>query len=357
MRKRNYLFISLIIALLTAGVIGLTRHTQASAVALPPLLVEHDIPLANARPLNIAVADDGTVWFTMPERNQIGRLVVNAGVPTFTAFSVPTANSFPYDLVVGVDSVWFTERDGNKIGRFVITTETFSEYTIPTANSKPLGITLDRRGDVWFAESNMPKIGVFKVGATSFTEFTAPGSSIVFGDIAVSPGDLISIASTGNNSVYQFDINRQQFGRIPLNQLGQPSKTPGGIALDTRGEPWAALPNDAQIARSNPGTLTLWEFFNVSPGNAQPEQLVYQRADGLDVLWYTDRRGNVGRLIADATKPSNVAYIPLPDANSQPFGIAQGGDGTLWIADRGANSVVEWRQPYLFRLMLPVVER
>ena len=81
-------------------------------------LSEYPVP---GRPQSIAVEAPNRVWFTLPEENQIGRLVVTSPVSyTVTTYTVPTANSQPYDLKYAGGYIWFTERLGNKIGDYCV---------------------------------------------------------------------------------------------------------------------------------------------------------------------------------------------------------------------------------------------
>src|SRR2546425_277776 len=69
-----------------------------------------------------------------------------------TEFTIPTANSGPYEITSGPDgNLWFTEINTNKIGK-ITTAGVITEFTVPTANSGPLGITTGPDGNLWFTE-------------------------------------------------------------------------------------------------------------------------------------------------------------------------------------------------------------
>src|SRR5260370_42621860 len=55
-----------------------------------------------------------------------------------TEYAIPTAASFPTEIIAGPDgNLWFTEDPGNKIGK-VATTGAVPEFALPDANSHPL---------------------------------------------------------------------------------------------------------------------------------------------------------------------------------------------------------------------------
>ncbi len=68
-----------------------------------------------AAPYRLATGPDGTVWFTDPASNAVGRLTPDGQI---VGVQLPHAGSDPYDVAVGPDGiVWFTEAGGNRIGK------------------------------------------------------------------------------------------------------------------------------------------------------------------------------------------------------------------------------------------------
>src|SRR5271166_3624963 len=75
-----------------------------------------------------------------------------AQTPTFTEYSVPTANSMPLYITTGPDgALWFTESNGNpaKIGR-ITTSGVITEYKLPAGDNQPTGITAGPDGALWY---------------------------------------------------------------------------------------------------------------------------------------------------------------------------------------------------------------
>jgi len=79
---------------------------------------------------------------------------------TIILFSIPTAVSQPWGIVMATDgNLWFTNMVENKVGR-ITTSGKITEFPIPTANGSPVGITSGPDGNLWFTESDGNKIGM-----------------------------------------------------------------------------------------------------------------------------------------------------------------------------------------------------
>src|SRR5205809_1609629 len=140
-------------------------------------ITEYALPDPNRQPTDLVVAT--YIWVTESNANKIGRInplsVVSEGaiIPgtNFTEFNVPTANSQPFAMTLGVGGIFFTEAIGNRLG-FIknpsILSVTITEFEVPTPGTlqgivADLGGTeLESDGRIWFAETSANKIGYFK---------------------------------------------------------------------------------------------------------------------------------------------------------------------------------------------------
>jgi len=77
-------------------------------------ITETGVPTPNSSPSGIAVSADGSVWFSEPAIDRIGRLAPRGGIADW-----PLPDSgFPYGVASGPDgAAWFTEFTGGRIGR------------------------------------------------------------------------------------------------------------------------------------------------------------------------------------------------------------------------------------------------
>src|SRR5581483_9693559 len=74
------------------------------------------LPHPASGPTTIAIAPDGTLWFTEAAGNRIGRLAPDGG--SLQEFDLPHAGSSPRIITIGADGrFWFSEHLGNRIGR------------------------------------------------------------------------------------------------------------------------------------------------------------------------------------------------------------------------------------------------
>jgi hypothetical protein len=113
-------------------------------------------------PTDVALAQDGSIWFTNQLKNEVGRLDTNAG--TFTNYSLPAidaglANGQARAIAAAQDgTLWVAEFGGfsypnaNAIIRIVPSqpTPTATVWHLG-ANGYPFAVAPDTKGNVWFA--------------------------------------------------------------------------------------------------------------------------------------------------------------------------------------------------------------
>lgn len=366
--KRGYVFLFLSTTVLFAALLLLARQTKADPVevaGLPDLGFINEYPVPTGHPFNIVVETAGppaSVWFTLPDANAIGRLVVTDTLDyQFTTFTVPTANSEPYDLVFnGNDTIWFTENNGNKIGRLTLSTGSIVEYAVPTANSAPTGIALAPDGRVWFLERAGNKLAVFNPGSTQFQEFPYELAGGQLEDIAVLSNDLIWLTAPAVNRVSEYRVAQNDFVQVPV--ISGPGGTlfPPGDILVANGRIWISGPSQDWVGIYAPGTLSFWEWINTWTTGGQPTGLAFSSPDSLTHIWYVEVTGNrVGKFVTNAQ--GDISYywaVELPTPASQPRNLAIAANEHAWITEMGAGKIAEWRPPTSFyNSFMPVVLR
>src|SRR5947208_15683450 len=81
---------------------------------------EFPLPNPGSGPTTIAVAPDGTLWFTEGAGNRIGRMAQDGS--GLREFDLPHPGSAPRIITVGSDgNFWFSEHLGNRMGRITHT--------------------------------------------------------------------------------------------------------------------------------------------------------------------------------------------------------------------------------------------
>jgi streptogramin lyase len=115
-------------------------------------------------PTDVAIAHDGSIWFTNQLRNEVGRLDPVGG--TFTNYSLPAidaglAGGQARAISVAVDgTLWVVEYGGNTLSGANAIVKIVPSQPTPTATvfhlgrgKYPIAVAPDTRGNVWFSVS------------------------------------------------------------------------------------------------------------------------------------------------------------------------------------------------------------
>src|SRR5207302_1835421 len=150
--------------------------------------VEYQMPTSTDIPTAVAVAADGTVWFTIEFSNSIG--VLRNGAIT----KLPKGRQNLEPIGLAVDShgfAWYTDAPARVIAR-LSRDGRLTELDVPTRGSAPSDITVDPTGAVWFLEFRGNKIGRYAGGR--FTEFPVPTPRAGLTGLAVAPDGAVWFA-------------------------------------------------------------------------------------------------------------------------------------------------------------------
>ena len=256
-------------------------------------LTEYDVGVS---PVELA-ASGTDVWFTVPTRNQVGRLDVASGAVSL--FDLPSPQAGPADVAIDANGgVWVTEREADRIARVSVSpTIAITEYIVPVSGSLPEGIAPAQDGSVWFA-----------AGGTGYLWRLTPSSS----EYRLSP---------------------------PLGSSSYPDR----IALDSSHHVWATLRNANQLARLTVGTLMYTTSYVIPTPNSQPAAI---GVDSLDRIFFVQQAtGRIGQLVVTPTASFTEFSLPQPDLELT--GLA--------VADNDAVWAVAYRDVY--QVGLPLVMR
>lgn len=361
--RRYQLAVLLIVLAVLVPVVISGAHSAHSAA--PPqdasslFVREYPIPTSNGSPKMITVEAPGRVWFTMPEANKIGHLVVNSPSDyQFSEYTVPTVNSYPYDLVYHDGAIWFTERDGNKIGRLDTTSLSFQQYSIPTLDSKPLGIAVAPDGKLWFAENASNKLGRFDPATETFKEYMYGTLGAELEAVSAVAGGVVWVTAPALNRVLGFDEDTEQFDPIPVVDFGVSPFPPGDVASDESGMPWITAPTKDLVGRYAPGTLAYWRWVALASGG-HPTGITVTLRDGIRITWVV--KTSSGQVAQIGTTPlSGTLFlweVTLPTPNSQPRDVAVDAAHHAWITEMAGHQIAEWLPPYQLFTHLPAITR
>jgi virginiamycin B lyase len=116
----------------------------------------------------IAIAPNGTVWVTELFSDLIARLTPNANGPHDLREFPTAATAGPLGIAAAADgNVWFTQNLRGNIAR-ITADGVITEATRPIDFSSPkrpdpIGITIGSTGNPWYAESLVDKVATFKL--------------------------------------------------------------------------------------------------------------------------------------------------------------------------------------------------
>lgn len=259
----------------------------------------------------------GTMWFTAPGQNALGRMIsLTAGTSTTIAVSncgVPYSGTALTGSSDG--AVWFLANcNGNgAVGRMT-TSGAITEYT--TSEPYLNGITTGPDGAIWFTEDcgvsscsngDAGKVGRITTDGKSLSEYLIPINASGIGGYPneITPGPDGALWFTGGQfwTGYMGRVTTSgviSVYPIPLSSIGskgslsKPANAPGGIAPGPDGALWFTIQG------------------NVSNGNGG---------------WNYD--SSIGRI--DTT--GSITEYSVPLANAAVGAIAHGPDGALWFTE------------------------
>jgi virginiamycin B lyase len=112
---------------------------------------QFEVPTPNADPLDVAVAPDGTVWFT--GSGAIRSLDPQSDGGVFT--ETPVTGSSPRHIAISSDGkVWFTDRFNHRVGYLDPSNNNqVTQFDTLTPNAGPVDIVAAPDGNMWFTQT------------------------------------------------------------------------------------------------------------------------------------------------------------------------------------------------------------
>jgi virginiamycin B lyase len=323
----------LLIAVLAQLTLG--SHTRPPKGGTPPLvtctaltgghrLCEHPLPTPDSQPADIAIAPDGSVWFTEQQTNRIGQLTSDG---TLREYPIPTAASDPFAITLGPGGdFWFTERSTNKIGR-ITPQGTITEFTVPTVASAPTDIVLAPPQDLWFTESGASQIGRITPQGT-ITEFSLPAGAGAPTDIVLGPDDAVWFLLITSSESKIGRLTRD--GAFSAFTIGPSGLETAGLAAGPDGALWFAESRGNAIGRMTiGGAMTIYPL-------PEAHSLPLTIASAAGNLWFLEQAGN---RIGMITVSGAITEYAVPLGKSGLLGIATAADGSVWFTQLSANAI------------------
>lgn len=307
--RRRFLAGLLVVAALAAAAGGAWRYATGRPLPVRefPMLEKTDIPAA------VAVAADGTVWFTIEFSSAIGRWRDGR------MERLPKGKDNVEPLGLGVDragGAWFTDAPALRVARMA---------PDGSVTGLPLGTPIARLGRlavgpddaVWFAESTAYSVTELRGGQLHRHLYPSPRGG-PYG-VAVAPDGTAWATLQGANALLRIgtDGTQREF-EIPTR-----GSSPTDVAVDAQGSVWFLELRGARIGRLREGRFTEYEL---PAGGVVPSGLAIA-PDGTP--WFGTLRGGVlGRV-----RGERVELLPLPRADARIFSLAADAAGNLWYTD------------------------
>ena len=304
-----------------------TTAVPASGAPKDTSVQEHDVP-AGSRPHDVAVAADGTVWYTAQGSGELGRLDPRTGRVTEVALG---SGSRPHGVIVGPDgAAWVTDGGLNALVRVDADTSAVRRFPLP-ANRPNVDLNtaaFDNEGRLWFT-GQAGVYGRLDPATGTVEVFDAPGGRGPYG-ITVTPGGQVYYASLAGSHVARVDPATSVVTVLRPPTAGQGTRR---VWTDSRGRVWCSQWNAGQVAVHDPATGQ-WREWRL-PGAAPQAYAVY--VDGRDKVWLSDFGSNA--LVRFDPETEQFASFPLP---SRPGAVRQihGRDGEVWGAESAADKLV-----------------
>ncbi len=337
---RNYLCL-LGIVIATAVLSGQQRWIGRgdSGLQVTGMVTEFPLPNPGSGPTTLALAPDGTVWFTESAGNRIGRMSPDG--TGLKEFALPNPNSSPRIIALGADNnMWFSEHTGNRIGR--ITPEgVITEFPIPTPNSQPRAIALGADGNIWFGEFAGGKIGRISPAGV-ITEFAIPTPDSGPRALAAGPDGNIWFSEFNTNKIGRMTPS----GQVTEFELPRPNSGPGDITAGSDGHMWfleLAGRMDGRTPDGNRvGRITMDGVISEFPIPSQTGSPINLAVGPDRNIWFTK-----GSFLGTATAEGTVIELALVATGAGLTGVTAGSDrrppdrlaNRLWFTESAANKI------------------
>lgn len=304
-----------------------TTPSPDTTVPVGPPEIEdvEEIPVPGSRPHDVAVADDGTVWYTAQRSGSLDRLDPVTGDVT----QVPLGDgSAPHGVIFGPDDgAWVTDQGLNALVRVdhdSLEVEVYPaevDVAMHTAVFAPDGI-------IWFTGQG-GYVGRFDPVSEEMDLYETGGGG-PYGITATPAGDVY-FAALGSSYIARVDT---QSGEITRIDPPTPDQGARRVWTDSQGDIWVSYWNTGHLARFEPDSDT-WTEWSL-PGENPQAYAVY--VDETDHPWVSDFGGDDALLRFDPNT-ENFESFPLPTANGEVRQIL-GRPGEVWGAESAVDALV-----------------
>jgi virginiamycin B lyase len=251
-------------------------------------------------------------------------------IPDLPGCDAPYPHDPAVDPATGV--VFYADSNVSCIGEYDPETMEFRAWPTPTADSYPHGLVVDDMSRVFWAGQDQDRIGRLipsGMGMVQDWATTANGPHTP----TFHQGNIWFTAQQGG----QYGRFNRETGMSEVWEFSNTSFRPYGMWPAPDGTLWVALFGTNRLARITTGATPAVEEFTLPNTASRPRRIA---VDGNGRVWYTDYpRRVLGMMDPAAPEASRFDEFDMP-GGGQPYGIATGPDGNVWVSDEDVPEIV-----------------
>lgn len=252
-------------------------------------------------------------------------------------YPMPVASDIPTAVAVAPDgSVWFSIDASDAVG--VVRAGKVERIAKGSRSIEPIGIAVDTKGKVWVTDAaTVSIVGVSPQGEVQSVKLGTPIARL--GRLAVAPDDSVWFAEST-----AYSITRLKDGTLTRHPIDSVRGGPYGVAVAADGAVWGTLQSGNSLLRIAPdGTMT---EHAIPTAGASPTDIAIDRAG---TVWFLEFRSErVGRFQA-----GKFEEFALPEAKAGLTGLAVAPDGALWFGMLRRGSLGRLRDGKFAEVKLP----
>jgi virginiamycin B lyase len=279
-------------------------------------VVEYPMRVATDIPTALAIAPDGTVWFSIDFSDALG--AVRGG--QLERIAKGSRSVEPMGIAVDTQgTVWMTDAAAVAIVGYGSQGK-FQTVKLGTPIARLGRMSAAPDGSVWFAESTAYSITRLKDGVLTRNPIPSTVRGGPFG-VAVAPDGSVWATLQSGNSLLRIAPD----GSMTEHELPTPGAQPTDVAVDASGAVWFVEFRGDKIGRFADGKFTELAV----PVERPALSGLAVAPDG--TVWFGLLRGRaLGRV-----RTGKVEVLRLPRENTRPMSVAVDRAGNVWYADIG----------------------
>jgi len=276
----------------------------------------------------LAVALAVTAWLRLPSGPRGSKVV---------EYAMSVSSDIPTAVAVAPDgSVWFSMDSSDAVG--VVRAGKVERIAKGSRSIEPIGIAVDTKGKVWVTDAaTVSIVAVTAAGAVQSVKLGTPIARL--GRMAAAADDSVWFAEST-----AYSITRLKNGELTRHSVDSVRGGPYGVAVAADGAVWATLQSSNSLLRIAPdGQMTEHEI--PTPG-VSPTDVAVDRSGAVWFLQF--RNDRIGRL-----HDGKFEEFALPEVKVGLTGLAVAPDGAVWFGMLRKASLGRLRDGKFVQVKLP----